>query len=190
MTKRTALALSSKDPFERALALLEPKQQRFVREYLKERNATKAAMRAGYKRTSASVVGCRMLGKVNVAAAIHEGELKEQAEDAEYIKKLKWQVRSIVEFDPMDLHDADGDILPMDQWPPEARAAIAGIEYVMKNAEAGDGKVDRVFKLRFWSKIEASRLDYERLGLTEPQMEHGPDVPAFVFLTGGKVAIE
>lgn len=190
MTPRVALQLGSKDPFDRAMALLTPKEQRFVREWLIWRNGGKAARRAGYSPKSAYELASRLLRKVNIAAAIKEYEKRQAKEDEDYLRRLKWQNAAIAEFDQNDILDTNGDFLPFMEWPPEARAAIAGIEVVMKNAAAGDGKIDRVLKLKFWNKNEAIRLDYERHGQTEPQGETGPDVPAFVFLDGGKVAIE
>ena len=185
-----ALALRSKDPFDRAMALLPPKEQRFVREYLRERNGGKAARRAGYSVKSAYTIAWRLLKKVEIQAAIREQEKRELAEDQDYLRRLKWQNKAIAEFDHNDVVDEHGDYLPLHEWPPEARAALAGVEVVMKNATAGDGKIDRVLKLKFWNKNDALRLDYERLGQTEPSGEQGPDVPAFIFLTGDKVAIE
>lgn len=47
-----------------------PKQQRFVTEYLKDLNATQAAIRAGYAESGAGVEGARLLKNANVAQAI------------------------------------------------------------------------------------------------------------------------
>ena len=51
---------------------LTPKQQLFVLEYLKDLNATQAAIRAGYNAKNADVTGPRMLGNVRIAVAIQE----------------------------------------------------------------------------------------------------------------------
>lgn len=48
------------------------KHQRFVAEYLKDLNATQAAIRAGYVATNADVTGPRLLGHVGICAAIAE----------------------------------------------------------------------------------------------------------------------
>ena len=53
---------------------LNPKQQRFVAEYLIDLNATQAATRAGYSAKTADVQGCRLLGNVNVAQAVADGQ--------------------------------------------------------------------------------------------------------------------
>lgn len=59
-----------------AVSDLNPKQKRFVAEYLKDLNATQAAIRAGYSAKTASVIGCENLTKPNIAAAIAAGQAK------------------------------------------------------------------------------------------------------------------
>lgn len=51
---------------------LPPKQEAFVREYLVDLNASAAYRRAGYNTGNANVLGCRLLAKANIAAAIRE----------------------------------------------------------------------------------------------------------------------
>lgn len=51
---------------------LEPKQQRFVEEYLKDLNATQAAIRAGYAKASARVQASRLLAQDKVQDAVAE----------------------------------------------------------------------------------------------------------------------
>ena len=51
---------------------LTPKQQRFVSEYLIDLNATQAAIRAGYSKKTASVIGLETLRKPLVAAEIEK----------------------------------------------------------------------------------------------------------------------
>jgi phage terminase small subunit len=49
---------------------LNRKQRLFVREYMKDRNATQAAIRSGYAKKNADVTGPRLLGNVGVRAEI------------------------------------------------------------------------------------------------------------------------
>ena len=58
---------------------LNPKQRRFVQEYLIDLNASKAALRAGYSKKSARSHGPRLMRIPNIAAAI-ERALAERAE--------------------------------------------------------------------------------------------------------------
>jgi hypothetical protein len=53
------------------------KQQRFVAEYLKDLNATQAAIRAGYSPKAANREGARLLSKVDISAAIVAGKRRQ-----------------------------------------------------------------------------------------------------------------
>lgn len=53
---------------------LNPKQERFVAEYLIDLNATQAAIRAGYSAATAEQQGPRLLGHVGVKRAINAGK--------------------------------------------------------------------------------------------------------------------
>jgi hypothetical protein len=55
---------------------LNPRQARFVEEYLIDLSATKAAERAGYSAKSAKSLGSRLLSRPAVAAAIHEARIR------------------------------------------------------------------------------------------------------------------
>lgn len=55
---------------------LPPKHERFVKEYLVDLNATKAAERAGYSVKTAKSQGSRLLTNVDVQAAIQKGQEK------------------------------------------------------------------------------------------------------------------
>jgi len=54
--------------------MLSDKQQAFAREYLVDRNATQAAIRAGYSPATAKQQGARLLTNVDVRAAVNRGE--------------------------------------------------------------------------------------------------------------------
>ena len=55
---------------------LTPRQERFVREYLVDLNATQAAIRAGYSAKTADRIGPNLIGKSCVARAIERGKAK------------------------------------------------------------------------------------------------------------------
>lgn len=52
---------------------MNPKQARFVDEYLIDENATQAAIRAGYSAKTAKQIGARLLTKVDIMAAVNGG---------------------------------------------------------------------------------------------------------------------
>lgn len=81
---------------------LNDKQQRFVQEYIKDLNATQAAIRAGYSARTAHSQGPRLLDHVGVSRAIDQAK-RERSEktkiDAEWVlKELQVQY-----------HKADGE---------------------------------------------------------------------------------
>lgn len=54
------------------MAKLTKKQELFVKEYLIDLNATQAAIRAGYSKKTATVIGAENLTKPDISAAIQE----------------------------------------------------------------------------------------------------------------------
>ena len=73
---------------------MNPKQTRFVQEYLKDTNATQAAIRAGYSANGAKVQGSRLLTNANVQAAVLKGRAR-TAEKAEVT--LDWLIEEFKE---------------------------------------------------------------------------------------------
>lgn len=58
--------------------MLTPKQEKFINEYVKEPNATQAAIKAGYSEKTAGVIGANLLKKVNISEEIKNrlGDIK------------------------------------------------------------------------------------------------------------------
>ena len=76
---------------------LTPKQQTFVAEYLKDLNATQAAVRAGYSEKTARLIGCENLTKPDIAAAI-QSQMDKRAQRTEITQDyVLTGIRSIVE---------------------------------------------------------------------------------------------
>ena len=72
------------------MAKLTPKQQLFVEEYLKDLNATKAAVRAGYSEKSAGRFAIELLNKTHIANAVNEAKSKRAQRlvvDQDYVVK-------------------------------------------------------------------------------------------------------
>lgn len=109
---------------------LRPKQQRFVDEYLKDLNATQAAIRAGYSKKSAMQIGEQNLRKLEIKAAIDEA-IRERSERVkvtqdEVLRELKrialYDPRSVMEWGP------DGfKIKSSDELSEDAARIVAGI---------------------------------------------------------------
>jgi phage terminase small subunit len=74
-----------------------PKQQRFVKEYLIDLNATQAAIRSGYSKRTANEQGARLLANASVKAAIDRG-MKKIAERCDITAEKVLREISLVAF--------------------------------------------------------------------------------------------
>lgn len=137
---------------------LSPKQLQFIAEYLVDRNGKQAAIRAGYSPHTAEVQGSRLLSLAKVKAAVAAGT-KVQLERADLnAARVLEEIRRVAFFDVGALFDERGNLLPLHELNAEARTVIASFEVILKNATAGDGKIDRVLKVKFWDKVKALDL--------------------------------
>lgn len=88
---------------------LNPKQARFVTEYLKDQNATQAAIRSGYSKGTAKQQGSRLLTNADVLAAVNKGQkrvarkveitvesLAKEFEEARVLAKKQGQASAMV----------------------------------------------------------------------------------------------
>lgn len=85
------------------VAVLTPKQERFVREYLVDLNATQAAIRAGYSAKTAKSIGQENLTKPDVKAAIAAARQKQSEETGISAKRALEEVWSIATADTREL---------------------------------------------------------------------------------------
>jgi phage terminase small subunit len=110
-----------------------PLQERFVFEYLKDQNGTRAYLRAkpGVKETTARTEASKLLAKPNVAVAV-------QAQRARLVEKMELtservlrEVARLAFFDPRKLLDSKGNPLPIED--DDTAAAVAGVEVLKIN---------------------------------------------------------
>jgi phage terminase small subunit len=152
--------------------VLRPKQARFVAEYLIDLNATQAAIRAGYSRKVAAQQGLENLRKPEIAAAIQAGQRAQLSRAGVSKDRLLQELGRVAlarvsdYFDPVTRaarHPSD--------LTPDAAAALAGFEVVIKNAEAGDGHTDTIHKFKLWDKVKAIELYMKHYGMLVEKVE-------------------
>lgn len=114
--------------FSEDLKPLNPKQELFCNEYLKDRNGTQAAIRAGYSPDTAQEQASRLLSNVIVKARINE-LIKEQLDnikiDARYI------LRSLLNSAAVNIADAYDEkncLKPVSEMPEALQLSIVGLE--------------------------------------------------------------
>lgn len=124
---------------------LAPRMRAFVDAYLIEPNATQAAKAAGYSAKTAAEQGARLLRNVQVADEI----ARRQAVRSEAAKltadAVLREIDTLATSDIGALFDLSADalrMLPMAEWPAEARKAVSSIKvkvYPIDKPEIDDG---------------------------------------------------
>jgi len=158
---------------------MSPKQLRFIDEYMKDRNGTQAAIRAGYSPKSAKVTASRMLTNANVKAEIAKrvGEYSQRA-GLEIVGLLE-QTKRIAFADIRHLFDDSGKLLHPAQWPKGIAAAVADFDVAEACGRNADGKPTPIVstkRIRMADKLRALHmlLDFLREG---EQVERSPKIP-------------
>lgn len=151
---------------------MNPKQARFVAEYLVDLNATQAAIRAGYSRKTAEQQGPRLLGNAEIAAAVSAGKAKQLEKADISATRVLEELRRLSFADLRQLFDEHGNLRPIHTLTAEQAAAIASVEVVKKNLTAGDGQMDTVIKLKVWDKPRSLEMLAKHFGLLTERLEH------------------
>lgn len=149
-----------------------PKQERFVAEYLKDLNATQAAIRCGYSEKTAKQQGSRLLTNADVAEAVAAGKAKQlDAAELTAVRVLE-EMRRLAMVDLRSFFDEAGNLRPIHELTAEQGAALASFEVIKKNAEAGDGVIDTVHKFKVWDKPRALEMLAKHFGLLVEKVQH------------------
>ncbi|SDP66004.1 phage terminase small subunit [Filomicrobium insigne] len=131
---------------------LTEKQTRFVEEFLRDLNATQAAIRAGYSGKTANQIGPKLLDREHVRAAIDSAK----ALRSERTKiDADWVLQRLVaeaEADVADLYGDDGDLRPVEEWPHIWRQGLVqGIDVQVVEVEGEP--VATIKKLRLSDRV-------------------------------------
>lgn len=140
---------------------LNPKQVRFIQEYLVDLNATRAATRAGYAHPGPQ--GARLLKNVKVQAEIVKSQAdrsKRTAIDSDWVLK---RLAEEAEADIADLYDADtGALRPVKDWPLVWRKGlVTGIDVAEerdRDSESEGGTVTTIRKLKLSDRVKRLEL--------------------------------
>ena len=143
---------------------LSDKQKVFAQEYLVDFNATQAAIRAGYSKKSAKVIGCQNLTKLNI-----QQEIQKQMKARE--RRTGIDIDSVVQR----LHGiAETNIGDLCEW---------GTDVITDK----EGKVKRVVPAMAW--IPSKNLTREQMaGITAVKLTQGMFGPSLEVRIGGQVS--
>ena len=150
---------------------LNPRQRAFVAEYLKDKNATQAYVRAyGVSASVAESAGPRLFGHVRVAAEIERLERQMLAEVQRdtgiTLERTLKEIARIAFFDPRKLFNANGQPLEVTELDDDTAAAIAGLDVLEEWEGAGKDRVlvGYVKKYKIATKLDALEKLMRNLG--------------------------
>ncbi len=144
------------------------RRRRFVTEYLKDLNATQAAIRAGFKPKTAYSQGQRLLGFPAVRTAIVDGQRYILGRTEISAQRLLAEVACIAFCDPAKFFDTDGSLLPITKVPEKERRALRALESrELFEFVPGLGRVERgvVHRIRWADKMAALNFLGRYLGI-------------------------
>ena len=151
------------------------RQRRFVAEYLVDLNATRAAIRAGYSKKTATKIGSRLLTKVDVAQAIERGQVKKATTLNITAEAVVRELARIGFSDVRQWFDEDGYLRPVHELDDDVAAALGSIEVHREKTHRRGRRVrveESVIKVKAWDKGRALELLAKHFGLIKEQHEH------------------
>lgn len=142
---------------------LNPKQLRFVQEYLVDTNATQACIRAGYSPKAAKVTGSRMLANANVGAAVRWLQQTVAERLGITVERVLLERKRLALHDIRKLYDEKGNLLPVHQLDEDTAAALASVE--VDEITAGDTTIGQTRKVKLADKDKSLAALEKHLGL-------------------------
>lgn len=138
----------------------------FVEAYITNgRNATEAAKTAGYSEKTAYSMGGQLLKHLETQRLLKDRQESLSAKYELTTENVIAELAKIVHADLRKVIGADGQVIPIKDWPDDMAAAIAAIEV----AEIGqDGQaIGQTKKIKLWDKNSAIEKAMKHLGLFE-----------------------
>ena len=117
-----------------------PKQAAFVQQYLVDKNATQAAIRAGYSAKTASSAGERLLRNVEVSDAIQRAMSDLASRLGITAERVLRERSRLAFFDPRKLFNKDGSPIPLQDLDDDTAAAVAGMDVLEEFDGAGESR--------------------------------------------------
>lgn len=152
---------------------LTEKERVFVDEYPRDRNAARAARRAGYSESSAREIGYAVLNRPRVRALIDKAIRDRSARTNITEDRVLLGLVESAEYDIADAFDEVGKLLPLDQMPRDVRDAIISVE--VEDIFEGHGKdrerIGELTKVKFQPRLAPREILAKYLKLLGPTPE-------------------
>ena len=153
---------------------LTDKQQRFVEEYLIDLNATQAAIRAGYSKKTAEVIGYENLRKPQITEAICKAKKKISQKLEITAERVLLERARLAYQNKKDLYNEDGTLKQIHELDDDTAAAIHGVKIGSRIVKDDDGneKLETFIKsVKTYDKDKSLTALEKYLGLYEKDNE-------------------
>lgn len=144
---------------------LNPKQQRFVEEYLIDLNATQAAIRAGYSPKTATAIASENLSKPSISAAIACAMAERSKRTGITQDRILEELAKVAFIKLTDIVDDTGKIKA--GATDEDRACIESIKYKRTDTDTGYSEEREV---KASSKLKAIELLMRHIGMLDSRI--------------------
>ena len=167
---------------------LNPKQQRFVEEYLIDLNATQAAIRAGYSPKTATAIASENLSKPSISAAIAWAMAERSKRTGITQDRILEELAKVAFIKLTDIVDDTGKIKA--GATDEDRACIESIKYKRTDTDTGyseerevkaSSKLKAIELLMRHTGMLDSRISKEQLKLNREKFEYEKEKAAGAF---------
>lgn len=168
-------------------------QRLFVAEYLKDRNGTQAAIRAGYSGKTAYSQAERLLRNAEIQQSIDSFVMKIEQKVGLSMERTLLEVARLAYFDPRKLLDSTGRPRPLQDLDDDTAAAIAGMKVTDKfdkDEDGGPGQMSTITEYKLADKNAALDKAMKHHGLYKRDNEQPAQALAvFLQALGGKSAL-
>jgi phage terminase small subunit len=146
------------------------KQRFFVKEYLVDLNATRAAVAAGYSEKTAKQQGSRLLTNVDVASEIEQKSAKRAEKLAITAEYVLGTIKQTVERCSQGIEVLDREGNPTGEWKEDSFAVLKGCELLGKHLKLFTEKVEHSGNVEH-THFDTSNLSDEQLRETADLIE-------------------
>lgn len=165
--------------------MMTPKREQFVKEYLIDLNATKAAERAGYSKKTAYSMGQQLLKDIEVAAALEKAQQKRSMRTEITADRVLKELGLIGFSDLRGMFDDAGKLRPVHELEEHVSRAVASVEVTKERTRRDGDTVSEEFvtKVKVWDKVKALELIGRHLAMWKDRVEVDTPEPFRIELT-------
>lgn len=164
---------------------VDDRRARFAQEYVKDLNATQAAIRCGYSPKTAKQQGSRLLTNAAIAAQIQVLQARVAAKNEVTVERTLKEIARIAYSDPRALYKPNGELKPPSEWDDDTAATIAGVE--VDTTTVSETVTVSTAKVKRWDKVKALDQCMAYLGMHKTANPgEGGSLSLTINLSGGK----